>query len=582
MAFTIGSGTFTNGSATVTNVSLTSGTLAYFASGTRMVVGTNPVVQEVEAIAAPTVTTITLRNPWSGTGGTYDFLANQTSEGLRDAVQSIRTANSTLQEFIDSISTTATANSVAQRTSDGSLNATDLNASGNAFIGTTDSNATRLTATDGGGSCIYGNSVSVFSRQSGTATQSIIGINQTGVDAPFIDFRKDGVTVGNIGTSSGDIYFGSGSSGTERMRIDSSGNVGIGTSSPDTKLVVGGLSGPRGLKINQDAIELQNSSRLFFDSIASGWAIYNNGGSIAFNSGAVVNSTSGTERMRIDSNGNVLIGTTDDNGTRLSATTGGGICLYPSSVSVFSRQSATSIQPVVGINQTGVDAPFIDFRKDGVTEGSISLGGGVLQLMNNATGLFIGDAGTNKFGFATGDDAWRPATDNALDLGTATRRYNDVYATNATIQTSDRNEKQDIEELSEAEHRVAVTCKGLLRKFRWKSSFDEKGDDARIHFGIIAQDLQAAFEAEGLDAGRYAMFTHTEWWEHEVEVPAVEAKDAVVDEDGNVIEEAVEGQDAYTRTDTYYREEEAPEGSVKKSRMGVRYSELLAFIIAAL
>ena len=36
---------------------------------------------------------------------------------------------------------------------------------------------------------------------------------------------------------------------------------------------------------------------------------------------------------------------------------------------------------------------------------------------------------------------------------------------------------------------------------------EDKGDDARIHFGIIAQDLQDAFEAEGLDAGRYGMFT---------------------------------------------------------------------------
>ena len=62
-----------------------------------------------------------------------------------------------------------------------------------------------------------------------------------------------------------------------------------------------------------------------------------------------------------------------------------------------------------------------------------------------------------------------------------------------------------------------------MRKFRWKDSVAEKGDDARIHFGIIAQDLQAAFEAEGLDAGDYAMFISTTWWEQDVEVPAVEA-----------------------------------------------------------
>ena len=128
--------------------------------------------------------------------------------------------------------------------------------------------------------------------------------------------------------------------------------------------------------------------------------------------------------------------------------------------------------------------------------------------------------------------------DNVMDLGSSIGRFDDIYATNSTIQTSDRNEKQDIEELSDAEQRVAVACKGLLRKYRWKSAVEEKGDDARIHFGIIAQDLQAAFEAEGLDAGRYGMFINSTW-----------------------------------------NDEETGE---ERSRMGVRYSELLAFIISAI
>jgi hypothetical protein len=130
------------------------------------------------------------------------------------------------------------------------------------------------------------------------------------------------------------------------------------------------------------------------------------------------------------------------------------------------------------------------------------------------------------------------ASDGVISLGQSGRRFNDIYATNGTIQTSDRNEKQDIDVLSDAEQRVAVAAKGLLRKFRWKDAVAEKGDDARIHFGIIAQDLQAAFEAEGLDAGRYAMFIHSTWTDEET--------------------------------------------GEERSRMGVRYSELLAFIIAAI
>jgi hypothetical protein len=112
--------------------------------------------------------------------------------------------------------------------------------------------------------------------------------------------------------------------------------------------------------------------------------------------------------------------------------------------------------------------------------------------------LWIGEGAVGLQFQLTGDDRIDPfdtvtnsVRDNAIDLGGSGSRFVDIYATNGTIQTSDRNEKQDIEALSEAEQRVAVACKGLLRKFRWKDAVAEKGDNARIHFGIIAQDLQA-------------------------------------------------------------------------------------------
>jgi len=150
-----------------------------------------------------------------------------------------------------------------------------------------------------------------------------------------------------------------------------------------------------------------------------------------------------------------------------------------------------------------------------------------------------------------------------MDIGSSSFRFNDIYLGNEPTVTSDQNEKQDIEELTEAEQRVAVACKGLLRKYRWKSAVAKKGDEARIHFGIIAQDLQAAFEAEGLDAGRYGMFMSNTWWE---------TSETYTDDEG--IEQ--------TRTITYNTAEEAPEGAVERTRLGVRYSELLAFIIAAI
>jgi hypothetical protein len=78
------------------------------------------------------------------------------------------------------------------------------------------------------------------------------------------------------------------------------------------------------------------------------------------------------------------------------------------------------------------------------------------------------------------------------------------------------------------------------------------------------------------------MFMSNTWWEAQTEVPAVEAVAEVLDEEGNVVTEAVEAVDAYTRTDTYDTQEEAPEGATERTRLGVRYSELLAFIIGAI
>jgi hypothetical protein len=161
------------------------------------------------------------------------------------------------------------------------------------------------------------------------------------------------------------------------------------------------------------------------------------------------------------------------------------------------------------------------------------------------------------------------ARDNAIDLGASGARFDDIYATNGTIQTSDRNEKQDIAELSEAEQRVAVAAKSLMRKYRWKDSVAEKGDAARTHFGIIAQDLQAAFEAEGLDAHDYAMFTSNTEWKKEIEKPVIVGQD----DNGNTITEMQMVMVGYN---------EPTEGATEHTRLGVRYPELFAFIISAI
>jgi hypothetical protein len=234
-----------------------------------------------------------------------------------------------------------------------------------------------------------------------------------------------------------------------------------------------------------------------------------------------------TERMRLDGSGNLLVGTT-------TTTAGNEGMVYFNGSSL--RVTRDSDEPL-NLDRLSTDGVIAAFKKDGTTVGSIGCYSGDLTIGNGSTvGLIFEQTGSDRI------SPWNLTTnatrDGEIDLGDSNQRFKDIYASNGTIQTSDRNEKQDIEELSDAEQRVAVAAKGLLRKFRWIDSVADKGDEARIHFGIIAQDLQDAFTAEGLDAGRYAMFISTTWTDEET--------------------------------------------NEERTRRGVRYSELLAFIIAAI
>lgn len=64
--------------------------------------------------------------------------------------------------------------------------------------------------------------------------------------------------------------------------------------------------------------------------------------------------------------------------------------------------------------------------------------------------------------------------DNQQANGWSNRRWTVVYAVSGSINTSDENEKQDIEALSATETKVAVACKGLIKKYRWKDAVAKK------------------------------------------------------------------------------------------------------------
>lgn len=175
----------------------------------------------------------------------------------------------------------------------------------------------------------------------------------------------------------------------------------------------------------------------------------------------------------------------------------------------------------------------------------------------------------------------RPGSDNTQNLGSASYRWATVYAGNGTINTSDRNEKTDVLEIDDAERRVAVRIKSLFRKFRMKDAVAIKGDGARIHFGVVAQDVMDAFQAEGLDASRYGLFCKDVWREYDGKPVPVNSNNEYIEQyytvDGEKLD--LKGNDPLP-VNAVFVENVHP--TQERIRYGVRYEELLAFVVAAM
>lgn len=158
-----------------------------------------------------------------------------------------------------------------------------------------------------------------------------------------------------------------------------------------------------------------------------------------------------------------------------------------------------------------------------------------------------------------------PYGDNDLNLGYPGARWATVFAGTGAINTSDAREKQQIRSLSDQEKSVAVRLKSMIKAFKFNDAVEAKGDKARIHVGVIAQEVRSAFEAEGLCAESYAVLCYDEWSDEY----APDFERVVTTLDGN---EVVSYEDT------------GKQKLIKAAgnRYGVRHDELFAFIIGAM
>lgn len=344
------------------------------------------------------------------------------------------------------------------------------------------------------------------------------------------------------------------------MVLDENGRVGIGTATPEQLLnIVKSQNANTAMSIRNNDTGGSATAQYRLDIGSSGFALgasattYTGISDYAgrayfdsnFENGIAFSSITGTGNMEfrlggrtsaqtkltILPNGNVGIGTTSPD-SALSILKN----LPPNQLTIYTTDSNNTVQycSFAAAPYTQADGkwiPFFGFSSS--TDNSARFGGGTSTARASTELRFYTAAnkttstGTERLQIESGGNT-RPGADNTYDIGTSSFRWDDVFATNGTIQTSDANMKDNV-----ADSDLGLDFINSLRpvSYKWKDYTDIREEEldfvdengevylvpqtieteytfTRTHYGLIAQDVKEQLDLLGIDFAGYIENEH--------------------------------------------------------------------------
>lgn len=364
----------------------------------------------------------------------------------------------------------------------------------------------------------------------------------------------------------GNNIFGIATGGSGRVFVDSSGNLGVSSSTPRGNLGIASnvtSESTVSLHLGYSPIDFYGfriANTNTPSSTAAGRLVFQRGTGAAW-----------VDAVTISNSGNLGIGIASPQAP-----------LHAHGAAEALRLSTSAVRGNGGLFQTFHDASgrkgYVGYgASDDTMFVANEVDAPLFFITNNAVRLAVSNSSTG------------PGLDNAYNLGAVSARWATIFATTSTINTSDEREKRWRGELNAAELRAAKRIIGELGIYQWNDAVAEKGEHgARLHFGVRAQRAFQIMEEEGLEWQRYAWACHDQWEEQtepvmaEVTVP----KTRKAMRPSTLIDPAT-GQPAMVEVDEAYEETEMqPTGETRVTleagdRYGVRPDQLAFWLIAA-